>query len=703
MQAGKPLAIEPKALNVLIFLAQNQGRLIERRELLSAVWGDAFVTDHVLNRSIGQLRKVLGDDAKEPRYIETVPTLGYRFIAAVETEPWQALAVLDEPAIITAEIQASERPAATVASQSDAIELEPVEAAPANLIMHPAVRQPEPVLARRIWLKPKLWLYGVGLAAAMVMATLLHTPEVAGPLESTQITFSTEFKERPIFTDGSRLYFEHHSEASEMAVSGGKVVPMRSLEPGMHLRDLSSDGSKLLAWKADLNDLTGVGSLWVSSTIGGTPRKLGDHLGDRAIWSPDGHSIVSSVGTALYGMDENGGNLRKLWEAPRQITDLYYSADAKQLCVTSELDYASRIWIMRPDGTQAHLLSVEWPDNWDIRNGRWTRDGRHFVFRSDGEGRQNMYEVVKPDWLHFWRKPKAVRITGNQIEILASVPSRTTKGLLVLGRLDQGAMQVFDPKSRNLVPFLSGFSASSFVISPDGQWMAYTEFPSDHLWKSRLDGSEATQLTESGASFQQWSPDGKWLVYTDDYKLYRVSADGGPPEILIATGNYELVPTWSPDGKSIVFNYWDGVHEPATLEILDLATRKVSPMAGAEKCYLASWSPDGKYLVAITKNPARMMMFSAKTKTWSVLKVFEFPDGFYAWSRDSKSIYMATLNERKGIYRLSVPEGTWEKVVGVENINAKNDEALLSITADNQPAIMSHTGVAQFYLLRWPN
>ena len=86
-QADEPLAIEPKALNVLIFLVQNPGRLIERRELITAVWGDAFVTDHVLNRSIGQLRRVLGDDAREPRFIETVPTLGYRFIAAVEVDP----------------------------------------------------------------------------------------------------------------------------------------------------------------------------------------------------------------------------------------------------------------------------------------------------------------------------------------------------------------------------------------------------------------------------------------------------------------------------------------------------------------------------------------------------------------------------------------------------------------------------------------
>ena len=76
-QAGKPLAVEPKALHVLIFLGHHQGRLIGRRELLSAVWGDAFLTGHALSRSIGELRKVLGDDANEPRYIETVPTLGY--------------------------------------------------------------------------------------------------------------------------------------------------------------------------------------------------------------------------------------------------------------------------------------------------------------------------------------------------------------------------------------------------------------------------------------------------------------------------------------------------------------------------------------------------------------------------------------------------------------------------------------------------
>jgi DNA-binding winged helix-turn-helix (wHTH) protein/TolB-like protein/Tfp pilus assembly protein PilF len=86
LQGGKALPIEPKSLNLLIFMVENPGRLVERRELIHAVWGDSFVTDHVLNRAIAQLRKLLADDSKEPRYIETVPTRGYRFIAQPEVE-----------------------------------------------------------------------------------------------------------------------------------------------------------------------------------------------------------------------------------------------------------------------------------------------------------------------------------------------------------------------------------------------------------------------------------------------------------------------------------------------------------------------------------------------------------------------------------------------------------------------------------------
>lgn len=94
-KAGKVVPVEPKALNLLVFLVENRGRLVHRRELIHAIWSGVFVSDHVLNRAIGQLRRLLADDPKEPRYIETVPTLGYRFIADVE-------ATMQVPKIATA-------------------------------------------------------------------------------------------------------------------------------------------------------------------------------------------------------------------------------------------------------------------------------------------------------------------------------------------------------------------------------------------------------------------------------------------------------------------------------------------------------------------------------------------------------------------------------------------------------------------------
>src|SRR5689334_15493622 len=79
LKAGAVLALEPKAFEVLVYLIQNRERLIEKNELIDAVWKETFVTPNAMTRVIGQLRKALGDDAKEARYIETVPTRGYRF------------------------------------------------------------------------------------------------------------------------------------------------------------------------------------------------------------------------------------------------------------------------------------------------------------------------------------------------------------------------------------------------------------------------------------------------------------------------------------------------------------------------------------------------------------------------------------------------------------------------------------------------
>jgi DNA-binding winged helix-turn-helix (wHTH) protein len=84
VKAGELLQVEPKAFRVLLFLLRSPHRLIAKDELLDAVWNDCAVSDNSLTRSIALLRRLLGDDTREPRYIATVPTVGYRFLCDVQ-------------------------------------------------------------------------------------------------------------------------------------------------------------------------------------------------------------------------------------------------------------------------------------------------------------------------------------------------------------------------------------------------------------------------------------------------------------------------------------------------------------------------------------------------------------------------------------------------------------------------------------------
>ena len=80
--AGQPVPLAPKPFAVLCALARTPSMLVTKNALLDAVWGHRFVTESVLKSAISEVRAALGDDPKQPRYIETVSRRGYRFIAA---------------------------------------------------------------------------------------------------------------------------------------------------------------------------------------------------------------------------------------------------------------------------------------------------------------------------------------------------------------------------------------------------------------------------------------------------------------------------------------------------------------------------------------------------------------------------------------------------------------------------------------------
>ena len=82
-QAGETISLTPKAADILMLLVQNAGQLVEKDELLKEVWPNTFVEEANLSQNIFRLRRALGDERAVPRYIETVPRRGYRFIAPV--------------------------------------------------------------------------------------------------------------------------------------------------------------------------------------------------------------------------------------------------------------------------------------------------------------------------------------------------------------------------------------------------------------------------------------------------------------------------------------------------------------------------------------------------------------------------------------------------------------------------------------------
>src|SRR5687768_7013656 len=86
-QAGEALNLPPKALETLRILLENRDRIVDKEELMEAVWPETFVEENNLNQCVSSLRKALGDTPRQPRYIATFPGKGYRFVGKVRSVP----------------------------------------------------------------------------------------------------------------------------------------------------------------------------------------------------------------------------------------------------------------------------------------------------------------------------------------------------------------------------------------------------------------------------------------------------------------------------------------------------------------------------------------------------------------------------------------------------------------------------------------
>jgi len=546
-------------------------------------------------------------------------------------------------------------------------------------------------------------LLGVG-ALAYVWITPAAVPKVSNYVQLTH-------DGQPKFlvgTEGSRLFLYvvsgDYEGMAEMSTAGGEPMKLQQLLPSanMSVLSLSPDGSELLVM--DGHGIPPSGPLWSVPVIGGSPRKLGDVAGQGGAWSADGKFIAYSNGNSLFTAKADGTDARKVITVGDSgfVFTPVWSPDGNQLrfIYGTTTDAPSYFMEVSLDGTGLHRLLPGWTNPDSPCCGAWTVDGKYFVFMTRG---QIWALPRKAGFLH--SEPKPSQLTSSPMPLSPPLQSTDGKKLFVVGRTLRGELTRYDLKSGRFESYLGGISAEYVSFSKDGQWMAYVSFPEGTLWRSKMDGSERLQLTyaPSQALLPRWSPDGKTILFYDagtnkPSKIYEVSLEGGSPRPLMPDNpDPQTDPNWSPDGSKIVFS---GRTADATssIRVFDLATRQVSTLPGSQGMYSPRWSPDGRYIPALSGDSKRLLLFDFQTQQWTELAQGSI--GWLGWSKDGQYLQAYDWSGTGAVIRIRLSDHKTERVVDLKNFATTGFYASwFAVAPDDSPIMLRNAGTQDVYAL----
>ena len=680
---GVRLRLPGQSFLILKMLLEHRDKLVTRDELRATLWpSDTFVDfDNGLNAAVNRLRETLGDSAGSPHLIETLPRRGYRFIARVDTQ------------------------------QGD----------PQWLPLQPKTRGGQAVREQPL---QRYWVLALSCAALIVSAVLLYwitrpllPPKVSGYTRITNDGRAKSFRidALPVIaTDGSRLYFAEAASSgsrftlNQASASGGDTSSVATtLEQNVELGDISPNRSELLlqTFVAGESEMP----LWILP-LGGVPRRLGDVLGRDATWSPNGLKIAYANGHELFACRADGTEIQKLVTARGQVRWPRWSPAGSVLRFTvgdpPELTSIEEVSVV---GGRPHALLPGWKD--DHCCGSWTPDGEYYVFQSTSSSRTDIWALRERTGLFRKGSGEPLQLTAGPMDFRSPVSSIDGKKLFAIGEQRRGELLRFESKSGQFVPYLGGISVQDVDVSKDGQWLAYVSYPEGVLWRSRKDGSQRLQLSAipMQASLPRWSPDGKRIAFSAAIsggpdKIYLVAADGGRPAQITKGNHNETDPTWSPDQNSLMFGGqpWLEGDSPgsAAIRMLDLKTREVSTLSGSEGLFSPHWSPDGRYVLAMSLD--RLMLFDFSTHKWTEL--LKGRAAYPNWSRDGSYIYFINpYVAEPAIYRLRTKDRELELVMSLrrERLGWGIAGKWTGLAEDDSPLVLRDTGSEEIYSLAW--
>ena len=578
------------------------------------------------------------------------------------------------------------------------------------------------------WSNRKLWTVAgafasigltLGLLTLSRYSTLL-TPRIS---KIAQITNNDAPKGpgQTLVSDGARLYFNDttapHLLLEQVSSNGGETGIVATPFGDTPLFDISPDGSDLLVGSEDVPAAempTEEVPLWLLPLPVGPPRRFGAVLAHDGTFSPDGKQVVYAKASDLYSVSKDGTNPHRLVRVDGIPRHPRFSPDGNRLRFDVKgSNGSSSLWEVANDGIGLHPLLPDWNRPSQECCGNWTPDGKFYVFESLRDEARDIW--VLPESRGILRKSsmKPSQLTAGPLNYLRPIPDKQGDKLFVIGENRRIEIVRYDRGAGRFVPFLGGISAGEVHVSPDGVWATYISYPDRTLWRSKLDGSERLQLSRPPmkADFPRWSPDGKWIVFVGSTaekhrKLFLIGANGGNPDELLPENRMEGGAFWSPDGKALTFGREPalefGVSEPITIQVVDLATRRLTSLPGSEGMFSARWSPDGRYIGAMLVGAKKIMLFDLKAHQWSVLEQSHCPCSFPEFSQDSKYVYFLSPEHDRTIYRTRIDDPKTEAVVSLKQFRSPSDEfwyVWFGLGHDDSPLVVRDISIREIYAL----
>ncbi len=564
---GVRLRLQQQPLQVLAVLLEREGEVVTRENIQKRLWAnDTYVDfDNAINSAIRKLREALADSPDCPRFIETLPRRGYRFIAPVSQVP---------------------------ASSSAATQSANGSGAPASATESSAKL---PSTRRRGWVAQLLLfsLILLVLGFRIWFADPMPKPNNGSSLlKAVPFTSYPGFQVLPSFSpEGTRVAFtwQHpgvkNPDVYIKLLGTGEAV--RLSRAGGFGSTWSPDGQSI-AFLRPLEDFWHVAIIVVPS-VGGQEREVARITFDAAriverygwpvpgpflVWSLDGKWLLTleqdspgrSKPHAIIRVSVESGEKRILtWPLSTSLGDgaLNLAPDGKSLAYTQDCGFWARDIYVVP--VSSELLFTGKPkqltfDNKAIAGLAWTSDGKYLVFSSPRNGQPELWKIATA------QGSRPIRLGSTDDEVTDIAISRSGNHLVFAHQIDDQNIwraPLNDQHGIGPTTFIASTRRDTQArYSPNGERIAFESNRSgnEEVWICNADSSNLVQLTHFGnawAGAPKWSPNGKEIAFAanaaGNWDIYIVSSGGGKPRQLTSDGADQSWPSWSRDGKWIYY------------------------------------------------------------------------------------------------------------------------------------------------------